>query len=103
MILTFELTMPNIGSWNGKWSGADNRYLMFKTFSKKEGERLMKNDKIRNFYHYFGDGWGANITMKPITSLEKRKIEKVNKGFMGYEWMVEWMVESIIKNDKIIT
>ena len=26
MILSFTLSMPNIGSWNGKWTGSKNLY-----------------------------------------------------------------------------
>ena len=28
MIVCFELSMPNVGSWNGKWSGEDRRYII---------------------------------------------------------------------------
>jgi hypothetical protein len=98
MILSFEITMPNVGSWNGKWSGSQNAHFSFETVTKKEGERLMQGKKERNFYYNFGDGWGANVKMRPVTAAEKKIIEKSNKGFMGYDWMID----SIIKNDKII-
>ena len=99
MLLSFEITMPNVGSWNGKWTGAKDVHFAFRNLSKKEGLKLMRDKEYRNFYYNFGDGWGANVKMKPITAVEKRKIKKINKGFMGYDWMID----SIIKNDKIIT
>ena len=29
-MIIFELTMPNCGSWNGKWSGEERFYAKFK-------------------------------------------------------------------------
>lgn len=98
MILSFEITMPNVGSHNGVWSGAKNKHFSFRNYSKKDGKRLMQDKEERNFYYNFGDGWGANVKMKSISSSEKKKIEKINCGFMGYDWMID----SIEKNDKII-
>ena len=98
MILSFELTMPNVGSWNGKWTGAEQPYFRFRNLSKKEGEKLMQDKKSLNFYYNFGDGWGANIDVKVIDSSTKRKLGKITKGFCGYEWMID----SILKHDKII-
>lgn len=99
MILSFELTMPNIGSWNGKWSGQDQKYYLHKTVSNQIAEKILSGEEKQNFYYNFGDGWGANITVEKVDSLEKRKREKVSKGFCRYGWMVE----SIIKNNKIIS
>ena len=98
MILSFEITMPNVGSWNGQWTGAKNLHFAFRNVSKKEGVTLMGGKDKRNFYYNFGDGWGANVCVKPMLSTEKTKIEKMNNGFMGYDWMID----SILKNDKII-
>jgi hypothetical protein len=33
--LSFELTMPNVGLWNGKWTGSDKKYYIIKTVSDK--------------------------------------------------------------------
>jgi hypothetical protein len=97
MILSFEITMPNVGSWNGQWTGVKNLHFAFRSYSKKEAERLMQNKEYRNFYYNFGDGWGANVKMKPILAKDKKSIEKMNSGFMGYEWMID----SIEKEDRI--
>ena len=89
--------MPNVGSWNGKWTGADRPYFRFKTLSKKDAELLMDGKDYQNFYYNFGDGWGANVKVKITDSYTRRKLEKITKGFCGYEWMIE----SILKNGKI--
>ena len=98
MILSFEITMPNIGSWNGVWTGTKNAHFAFRGYTKKRAQELMKGEESRSFYYNFGDGWGANVEMKPILSSEMRKIKRANKGFMGYDWMID----SIEKHDKII-
>lgn len=83
----FELTMPNVGSWNGNWTGANKKYTV---------ELKLPKDKLhligQSFYYNFGDGWGANV------SCRLKGTEKPTNIFCGYEWMVR----SIIKNDKII-
>lgn len=82
----FELTMPNVGSWNGQWSGRDNKYTI---------ECKLPKDKLhligQSFYYNFGDGWGASV------SCRLKGTEKATKKFCGYEWMVR----SIIKNESI--
>jgi hypothetical protein len=87
MRLIAELTMPNVGSWNGKFTGANTKYTI------NVPHRTVSNDVVGNYYYNFGDGCGANVE---IRQAEYR--EKVSNKFMGYEWMVE----SILKNGKII-
>ena len=76
-----ELTMPNVGSWNGKWTGEKDRYTI-----------VVKNkrakDLIGNYHYDFGDGWGANVK---IRKAEPR--EKVTNKFASYEWMVKSILE----------
>lgn len=40
--LSFEITFPKVGSWNGKFTGADKLHFAFKKVSIKELERLMQ-------------------------------------------------------------
>jgi len=75
--LIAELTMPNVGSWNGKWTGAANRYTKAFSTSKK-----MKKF-VGSYYYNFGDGWGASIEVR---NAEPR--EKITNKFYGYEWMI---------------
>ena len=99
MILSFEITMPNVGSWNGKWSGANNLHFAFRNKTKKQVEEFMEGKEAKNFYYNFGDGWGANIKVKPMDAKTKTKIQRKNSGFMGYDWMID----SILKHGKIIS
>ena len=82
-----ELTMPNINSWNGKWSGEEDKYTILVQ------DKLAIN-YIGNYYYDFGDGWAANVEIRKAYPKEK-----ITNNFCGYEWMIE----SILKNKKIIS
>lgn len=98
MIIKFELSMPNVGSWNNKWTGEGNLYAKVINFRGKEKEKIAKELlNIKNFYYDFGDGWSANISLEKIDSKVAQKIRRKSKGFYGYDWMVD----SIIKNKEI--
>lgn len=92
----FILTMPNCGSWNGKWTGKDN-YSRTKRIVYRN-KSIYPNLKEDNFYYNFGDGWGANVEVKFITKSEAKIVDKTTKGFYGYDWMID----SILKHNKII-
>ncbi len=100
-MICFELTMPNCGSWNGKFSGESNRYLMIRKFGRTKAahEKVSEIMKRPSHYYDFGDGWGARVTMTVIESKEVAKLRKLSAGFMGYNWMVS----SIVENGKIIS
>lgn len=89
MRLIAELTMPNVGSWNGKWTGESNKYTISLNVSPKKAETI-----IGNYYYNFGDGWGANVEIR-----KPKNRERVTNKFCGYEWMTR----SILANGKIIT
>jgi hypothetical protein len=95
MILRFKLSMPIVGSWSGKWSGEGVYYAIVRSLRNKE---LANKILERGYYHYdFGDGWAAGITVEQIDSGEAAKTRRRSKGFCGYEWMVD----SIINNQRI--
>ena len=84
----FLLSMPNNNAWNGKWTGEGKCYARVKSFSSRElKEKLTK--LVGNHYYNFGDGWGANVQVKIVTSEEKRKLLKQTIGFCGYDWMID--------------
>jgi len=83
----FILTMPNVGSWNGKWTQSD------KLFAKVEGFRKTPTLKTGNYYYSFGDGWGANVQVKEVTKEEAKQLKKFSKGFCGYDWMVTSLLD----------
>jgi hypothetical protein len=110
--ISFELTMPNVGSWNGKWTGADRKYFIVKTVSEKyfksNIEKLFdlnntqsrsREYKWNSWYYNFGDGWGASVEINLINSTEGKKRRKLSKGFSGYDWMVD----SIMRYGSILT
>ena len=93
-MIIFELTFPNRGSWNGKWSGEKDRHIIVKKDSQ------VPKDRIGKTYSYdFGDGWVASISVKKMNgnNSEYRQLKKQNVGFCGYDWMID----SIIVYDEI--
>lgn len=101
MILCFELSMPNNNAWNGKWTGDDKYYAIVRNMGRtqkatKKAETILQ----AGYYHYnFGDGWAAGIRVRAVRAGEAAKCRKKSGGFWGYDWMVD----SIIANDKIQT
>ena len=95
MLIEFRLTIPNVGSWNGRWSGESNYYAQIHTLPKTAAEKLID----KSYFHDFGDGWSASIRTRQVDSKEAQKIRKKSKGFCGYEWMIK----SILLYDKIQT
>lgn len=94
MLVKFKLTMPNAGSWNGKWSGEQMLFARVRTLNKEEAEKIID----KSFIYNWPDGWTACVSVARVDYKEKQRIEKETKGFSGYDWMIE----SIIKNKKII-
>lgn len=92
MILAFELSMPRSPSWNGRWSGEGNRYIILKTFrSKKDKEKAVTLKG--NYTHLWEDGWMARVTVYEVDSSCARSLRKQSKGFCGYDWMVKSICE----------
>lgn len=88
--LCFELTMPRVGSWNGRWSGEDKYYAVTRNLgrSKAARERAASLDG-QSFYHAWEDGWAASVRVRSVTAREASAIRKKSKGLCGYEWMVD--------------
>ena len=95
MILAFKLSMPHNNSWNGKWSGEDKLYVITRNLPKQKAKEIITQ---KSYYHNFGDGWGASISVTHVDSKEAAKLRKKSKGFCGYDWMVD----SIIQYGKIL-
>ena len=104
MILCFELTMPNRGSWNGRWSGEDDKHYIIRAYrTKAEIEKYSYLDG-KDFWHRWDDGWTACISCSIIDSKEAAKRRKQSKGFCGYDWMVQSILSGNIDthNSRII-
>lgn len=92
-IISFELTMPSVGSWNGKWTSADKKHYIVKSVSDrylKEQEHLkpLLAEGKDSWWYSWNDGWGANVTAEVIDGEEAKRRRKASKGFAGYDWMV---------------
>lgn len=96
MLISFTLSMPSNNSWNGKWSGENNLYCIIKSFSNsKKGIEKVKLILEKGYFSYnFGDGWIAGISVKEVDSKTARILRKKSKGFCGYEWMYQNIIEN---------
>lgn len=87
-MIVFELTMPNVGSWNGKWSGEDRRYIRLRD------ERVVPKELLgKDYYLNWPDGWCACVSVRKMPAREARKLEKMFFGFSGYDWMIESLIK----------
>ena len=82
----FRLSMPNTGSWNGKWSGRDRNYTLVRSIPE---QRVRALGIPTSWYHNFGDGWGASVFS---TVMKKGERSPKSDGFCGYDWMVDRII-----------
>lgn len=87
-MIVFELTMPHVGSWNGKWSGADRRYIKI-----KRNCDVPKSLYNKSFDYRWDDGWGACVTVTKMPAEDAYKLERISAGFLGYDWMIRSLIE----------
>ena len=99
MTLCFELSMPGVGSWNGRWSGEEYFYAKIKKLGTSKKAKIKAQEMVGKSFRYdFGDGWAARITVREVSGREITDIQKQSRGFCGYDWMVD----SIISDLKIV-
>lgn len=87
-MITFELSMPHAGSWNGKWTGEGRCYV--RTMDER---RVPKEYWNKDFYYRWDDGWEACVSVRRMPVGEARKLERRSVGFAGYDWMIKSIVE----------
>ena len=85
--LLFILTMPNVGSWNGKWTGEGRVY------ARARNAKQYPDCKEGSYHYSWGDGWGANVEVRKVTVAEANKYIKKTAGFCGYDWMIDSIIE----------
>jgi len=93
-MVVFDLTMPSIGSWNGRWSGGGERFAKVLRLPKAQEAAL----DGQAFYHTFSDGWVACIEARRVDARAAAKARKQSRGFCGYDWMVD----SIVQHGRIV-
>lgn len=101
--LVFILTMPNVGSWNGKWTGSSNLYCRVRKVNKTIREKVLKGKESRSWHYSWNDGWGANVEARLVTAPEAKKMEKLSKGFCGYDHFIDeiiWYDEILTESDR---
>lgn len=87
-MIVFELTMPNCGSWNGKWSQDGKKFI--RTVSEKKVPKACWRE---NFFYHWDDGWTACVSTCRVDAKEARKLERKSDGFCGYDWMIKSICE----------
>jgi hypothetical protein len=81
--------MPNVGSWNGHWSGEGVVYAQTRRITSKAIlDRIFKGKSEAAFPYDFGDGWRASVNVSSIPAAEATKLMKRSQGFRGYDWMI---------------
>lgn len=94
MKLAFTLSMPGRNSWNGRWSGEDTVYAIVRPFTTIKAKAKAETMKAHRYYSYsFGDGWRAGVEVKEVSNDEARVIRRKSKGFCGYDWMVQSILD----------
>lgn len=94
--VSYELTMPNRGSWDGKWTGDGKKYYHIERYKNKyynENILPLIETPSATFHYDFGDGWGANIKIQVIDKQEAKNRQKITAGFAGYEWMIKSLIK----------
>ena len=86
----FKLTMPGKNSWDGKWSGDDRNFTIVRNVDDDQAIEL----DGRSWSYGWPDGWRAEVSARVVREGE---VLKPSHGFHGYDWMVE----SILRHDKI--
>ena len=86
MLVSFTLSMPGRGSWNGGWSGEGRPYVIVRNL-RKVGEKT-----LGSHHYHWGDGWSARVEVKQVDAKEARRLRKQSAGFSGYDWMVDSII-----------
>lgn len=82
----FRLGMPNVGSWNGRWSGDGKNYVIVRSLRE---DRIRELEIPRTWFHRWEDGWCASVAARVMDPGERRQ---KSDGFHGYDWMVASIV-----------
>lgn len=87
-MIVFELSMPNNNAWNGKWSLAEELFVR-----TRDERKVPKKVWNRNFFYSWDDGWTACVSARRMSASEAQKLERKSKGFCGYDWMIDSIIE----------
>ena len=82
----FVLSMPRVGSWNGRWSGAGKHYAIVRELTPEQVAALGIEQDYRGWGYCWDDNWSARVTARVVPKGERLR---KSDGFCGYEWMVD--------------
>ena len=85
-LIAYRLSMPNVGSWNGRWTAEGNFYARVRRYPDEKAKEILSKS---SYYYNFGDGWGAAVSCSVVNSKEAAMIRRKTKGFYGYDWMID--------------
>lgn len=94
--VAYILTMPNKGSWDGKWSGEKDLHVRVRKINEAAwAKKVTKEPEIvgKTFTHDFGDGWTAQIEVKEVTLDQAKKLKSRSVGFSSYDWMIASLIK----------
>ena len=86
MLICYELAIPRVNTWNGRWSGEGNLYARVRSYGKPEGERILSKSQ---YGYRWDDGWAARVSVRRVTAQEAKRIRRKSKGFLNYDWMID--------------
>ena len=86
----FRLSMPNVNTWNWRWTGEGRNYTITKNLTNKKAI-FLGLDKVKNtsWHYHWSDGWSACVT---ATVIPKGERVRKSDGFCGYNWMVDEII-----------
>jgi len=92
-MVAFIRTMPHHNAWNGKWTGDGE--LFARVHPKPRGAKATEKyqNLIGRHRYDFGDGWVACIEVVEVGTSEGRKMKKQSRGFWGYDWMIDSLLQ----------
>lgn len=102
LLVRWELSLPNIGSWDGKYSGKRNGMFAYPSRLDRKGEEAKKIQEFidagkSSFRYNFGDGYTAMWTFTVIPTI--KEYNQMNRGDHGTRY--DWMIRSIMKHGEI--
>jgi hypothetical protein len=106
-MLAFTLSMPGVGSWNGRWSGEERIHVRLVPVRAGAKSRARADELLAERYwrYDFGDGWAAGVSVREVDGPEARQLQRRSAGFCGYDWMVDEIMEHgrILRLDERVT
>lgn len=79
----FELSMPGVASWDGRWSGEGRAYNRVRQI---DAARAVELGMPNSWTHRWSDGWCAEVSARLMNKGERTP---KSDGFSGYDWMID--------------